>query len=264
MGKSYKHFVFFRSIFALYLISHFIGILPYAEEIFGNDIELSMISNPKLLPTASFLNMFDIIPDGYIKSFVWILLISSVCLLLNFKQRICGGILLYGWSILLCRNVFISNPGIPYVGLLMLFIILLPDNENEWTQRPHLTRGLYWLGWIIMMSGYTISGLHKLQSPSWVDGTALSHILSSPIARNTFLLPYLKSLPSIFWKIGTIGSLGLEITSLFFGTLYYLRKYYWGYLVLMHIGVLLMINFTDLTLGMLMIHIYTFDPEWFL
>jgi hypothetical protein len=31
----------------------------------------------------------------------------------------------------------------------------------------------------------------------------------------------------------------------------------------MNLGVLLVINFTDLTIGMLMIHLFTYDPSWF-
>lgn len=31
----------------------------------------------------------------------------------------------------------------------------------------------------------------------------------------------------------------------------------------MHLGILLVVNFADLTIGMLMIHLFTFDPRWF-
>ena len=37
----------------------------------------------------------------------------------------------------------------------------------------------------------------------------------------------------------------------------------WGALVGMNVGILFAVNFTDLTIGMLMIHLFTYDPSWF-
>jgi hypothetical protein len=30
----------------------------------------------------------------------------------------------------------------------------------------------------------------------------------------------------------------------------------------MHVGILLLVDFADLTLGMLIVHMYAFDPRW--
>ena len=32
--------------------------------------------------------------------------------------------------------------------------------------------------------------------------------------------------------------------------------------MVMHVGIVLMVDFADLTLGMVMIHLFTFDPDW--
>ena len=40
------------------------------------------------------------------------------------------------------------------------------------------------------------------------------------------------------------------------------RDKIWLTLALMHVAIIAVINFTDLSLGMLMIHLFTFDPEW--
>ena len=37
----------------------------------------------------------------------------------------------------------------------------------------------------------------------------------------------------------------------------------WCALVSMNLGILFVINFADLTIGMLMVHLFTYDPAWF-
>jgi hypothetical protein len=34
--------------------------------------------------------------------------------------------------------------------------------------------------WILMAVGYSYSGLTKLTSPSWLDGTAITYVLENP------------------------------------------------------------------------------------
>jgi len=36
----------------------------------------------------------------------------------------------------------------------------------------------------------------------------------------------------------------------------------WCWMVAMHLGILFVVDFADLTFGMLMIHLFTFDPDW--
>ncbi len=36
----------------------------------------------------------------------------------------------------------------------------------------------------------------------------------------------------------------------------------WSGMMVMHVGIVLMVDFADLTLGMVMIHLFTFDPDW--
>jgi predicted DCC family thiol-disulfide oxidoreductase YuxK len=113
-----------------------------------------------------------------------------------------------------------------------------------------------------MSLAYTYSGYTKLVSPSWVDGSALSRVLSNPLARDTFLRTLLLSLPPWFLKIGSWSALGLELSfaplALFRG----LRPWVWLAMVTLHLGLMLLVNFADLTAGMLILHLFTFDPAW--
>jgi hypothetical protein len=112
---------------------------------------------------------------------------------------------------------------------------------------------------VLISLGYTISGIHKLDCPSWLDGSALEHILRGPLARDTFLKDYILSMPQPILKLSTWFSLFLEISFLPIGTFYYMRPIYWIASLIFHISIIVLINFTDLTLGVLMIHIFTFE-----
>jgi predicted DCC family thiol-disulfide oxidoreductase YuxK len=41
-----------------------------------------------------------------------------------------------------------------------------------------------------------------------------------------------------------------------------LRPWLWGMLLLMHLGLMVVIDFADLSLGLVMLHLFTFDPAW--
>ena len=112
-----------------------------------------------------------------------------------------------------------------------------------------------------MAVGYSFSGLTKLSSPSWLDGSALSYVLSSPLARPHFLQAWLLSHPALL-TVMTFGVLAGEILFAPLACFRRVRPWIWLGMVCMHLGILLTVDFADLTLGMLLIHVITFDPDW--
>lgn len=262
----------FQFLFGFYLTIHFAQLIPHAIELFGRD---GMIADPRWSPTYGYfpniLNWID-----YSSTLLNVFLISLTCLSGMFALRLVAPrriafLLWYGWACLLNRNVLISNPGIPYVGLLLLAFSLITftkrqknDDENrEFQLNPHVFPWLYWGGWTLYALGYTISGLHKLQSPSWIDGSALRHVLQSPLSRDNALCHHLLNMHSLVLQISTWGSLFAEIAFLPLGLFYHTRKLFWFAFLALHLGVLLVVNFTDLTMGVLMMHLFLFDPRWF-
>jgi hypothetical protein len=252
-----KQYNVFCTFFGAYIIYHFYNLIGYADELFGVN---GVIPDPSALPTwkifrlISFGDKIDPTNGLILLTFVSILFTIGVC------RRLCALVMWYGWMYLLNRNVFISNPGIPYVGWLLLVCAVIPSPKNgkEWNM-PEL---LYWGSWFLMASGYTISGLHKLECASWIDGTALNHVLSSVLAYDNFLKIGLLEAHPLVLQIHTWVSLFLEITFLPLGTFRHLRKWYWLAFMTMHIGILFLVNFMELTLGVLMIHMFTFDSTW--
>ncbi len=254
---TFYQYAAFRIILGCYLIYHFATLFPYAPEMFS---ALGMVPNPQVLPT------FGIFPDILYwidhpiitQIFICVLLILSLIFTCGFHQRITAVLLWFGWACLINRNILIANPGMPFIGWLLLACAIIPSKKENW-QMPRL---VYFGAWALMALGYSVSGIHKLGSPSWLDGTALQHVLMSPLSRGNFICDIFLSLPPILIHLATWGALLLEVLFAPLCILAVTRKWVWILMVVMHMGILTMVNFADLTIGVLMIHFFTFDARW--
>jgi predicted DCC family thiol-disulfide oxidoreductase YuxK len=260
------HFSFFRIILGIYMVVHFISLVPYAPELFSSE---------GIFPEASLNFTYGIFPNilNYLdtplqtKLFVIALVVISFLFACGIQRRLCALLLWYGWACLFNRNNLISNPGIPFVGWLLLAAAVIEPGEpfSLAKKREEVWRmsGIIFTGaWIIMAAGYTISGIDKMNSPSWMDGTAIIHLLNNPLARDWSLRTLLLSLPEVLLKIMTWSILLMELAFLPLCFHDRTRKFAWFGMVFMHLGILLIVDFADLTLGMLMIHLFTFDDRW--
>ena len=113
-----------------------------------------------------------------------------------------------------------------------------------------------------MALGYSYSGWTKLVSPSWLDGTAVARVLDSPLARPGVLRELLLALPSWLLRLLTWGSLALELSFTPLALVRRARPWIWAALLAMHLGLIILIAFADLSLGMVFLHLFTFDPAW--
>ena len=243
-------FSYFRTILGIYLTWHFSGLINHAEELFGDYMPFDY----KLVPTYDFFpNILNHINATYFV--VFLAFVSAFfALARGTYRRVSALILWYGWACLVNRNPLISNPGIPYVGWLLL--------ASACIRNDRIPPRIFWLAWFLMGLGYTISGIHKLQCQSWIDGSALEHVLNSPLARNNLLRDMLMSMPKPFLMVSTWLSLVLEILFLPLGMFYNTRFAFWILYMVFQLAIVTVVNFTDLTLGVLMIHVFTFDMEW--
>lgn len=260
-------FSIFRIVLGVYLTIHFAMLIPYAPELFGAS---GVLPDSTILPTYSFFpNLLFWFDDlGSTVLFLTALTLLSIFYTLGIYRRTASLLLWYGWACLLNRNIFISNPGIPYIGWLLLASCLIPLGEPLALQQKRQEEPwqfplpLFWGAWCLMGLGYSVSGIHKLGSPSWINGTALSYLLENPLARDWWLRDVLLTVPDFLLHGMTLGVLALEIFALPLFLWHVTRKWAWLGFVGMHIGIMLVIDFADLTLGMLMIHWFTFDPRW--
>jgi hypothetical protein len=255
-------------VFGAYLALHFLTQLPNAAELFSNE---GVLADPKLNPLYGIfpnpLNIWG--APAFITAFISALAVLSVMFAAGVFRRTTALLLWFGWAALFNRNNLISNPSLPYVGLILVLCTLVPPGER-WSLTGSSSQRLawyfpamvFWSAWILMAVGYTFSGLVKLQSPSWVDGSAFLHLLENPLARPGFFRDLLLKVGSGAHAGLTWGILALEILFAPLCLFRAGRMFVWIAMVCAHIGILLVVSFADLSLGMVMIHLFTFDPSW--
>ena len=259
------HFAIFRMVLGIYLAWHFAQLIPYGTELFS---DRGVFADPRLNFTfgilPNLLEHFD--SPAFVAAFLIVLSVLALPFAAGLYRHSAAILLWFGWACLFNRNNLINNPSIPYVGLLLLLTLLVPASEpltfrrtdRSWQFPPMV----YWTAWILMAAGYSFSGWMKLQSPSWIDGSALYHVLNNPLARPGLARDLLLALPEICLQAMTWASL---VAELFFLPLSFhpkTRMLAWSALVLMNLGILFVIDFADLTIGVLMIHLFTYDPAW--
>lgn len=273
MNRTYpvtpSQFSLFRIIFGIYLAVHFAMQLPHARELFSNE---GVLADPRLNPLHGiFPNPLALWGSpGFTIAFISGLLLLSLAFTIGAWRRTTALLLWFGWAALFNRNNLIANPSLAYVGVTLLFCTLIPPGEpfsvSGQKRRPsewYFPATVFWGAWLLMAAGYTVSGWIKLASPSWMDGTAFHHLLTNPLARPGFARDVLLSLPTSVHAGLTWSALAMEILFLplcFFRTG---RLIAWTAMIAMHLGILVTVDFADLSFGMVMIHLFTFDPRWF-
>lgn len=253
-------FAIFRSLFGVYLALHFAMLAPYAAELFGVN---GILPDPSLNPTYGlFPNPLNFpLTDPLLTGLLWALVGVSVLFAAGVWRPGAALLLWFGWTALFHRNNLISNPSLPYIGLLLILCALVPAGEAfvPGRVRDPTWRMPVWIprcAWILMGVGYTFSGLTKLGSPSWMDGSALVRLLENPLARPGPIRDSVLQLPPILLRMGSWSILILEIACAPLFLWKNSRPWVWSALVCMHVGIVLGVDFADLSVGMLMIHLF--------
>lgn len=244
-------FSIFRIVFGSYLVLHFAQLVPYADELFGMH---GLLADPSLNPLHGLfpnpLARWDIATEWCVA-----LIVLAISFAFGFHQRTCALLLWFGSTALFHRNNLTANPSLAYLGLLLVFCALLPRDGK-------VPRSFLLCAWVLLAAGYTFSGITKLDSPSWIDGSALTRLMDTPLARDWPPRLWFLALPQWITQMLTWSTLALELLYLplcFFATG---RKWTWLAMAAIHLGILLLVDFADLTLGMLMMHLFVFDPRW--
>ena len=258
-------FSLFRIIFGSYLAVHFAMLIPYANELFGAS---GLIGDPSLNLTAGlFPNPLNLpLPSAALPWIAGGLAALSVAFAAGWLRPLVSICLWLGWTALFHRNNLIGNPSIPYVGLLLLLCALVPTGEPlalaKRDDRWAMPKWVFRCAWILLAAGYSFSGYTKMFSPSWVDGSAMTFLLENPLARPGPVRDLMLALPSGILKGLTWFTLAAELAFLPLALWNKSRPWIWLSMVALHLGILVVVDFADLSFGMLMIHLFTFDPAW--
>lgn len=252
-----SQFRVFRVLFGTYLVIHFAMLVPYANELFGAS---GILGDPALNPAHGlFPNPLDFaLPAPWLTATMVFLTLVSALFLLDVARPAAALVLWFGWTALFHRNNLIANPSIPYIGLLLVLCALVPTGRASWAMPVWIPR----CAWILLAVGYTFSGITKLGSPSWIDGSAIPRLLDNPLARPGMFRDAMLALPDLVLKLFTWGTLALEILFAPLVLSRRLRPWLWLATCGLHAGIIAVVDFADLSLGMLMVHAFVFDRRW--
>ncbi len=260
----------FRVLFGLYLFVHFAYLTPYAAEVFSSQ---GMIgdghTSPLLLLFPNPLALFD--APWVVTALAASGAVAAVLFAAGWRDKWAAAFM---WFLLAClfgRNPLIANPSLPYVGWMLLAHLFIPSSPygsaTSWRREDpagdwHFPRALFLAAWVVLALSYSYSGYTKLLSPSWVSGDNVHYVLTNPLARDWFLRDLLLWLPPLSLKLLTWFILLIE---LFFAPLALIaraRPWLWGGMLFVQFGFAFLLNFPDLTIAMLLFHLFTFDPGW--
>jgi len=258
-----------RALLGLYVAIHFVHLTPYAGELFSSAGVFVGDASPffRIVPSPLWIGDTHAIATS-------MAVLGATCGVLigvGLRDRVAA---LVAWWILACflaRNPLISNPSLPYVGLLLLVHAAMPrapygsmeargriDPTGGW--RPN--RGAWLALWTSLAVGYSYSAWTKLVSPSWIDGTAVGRVLENPLARTGPLRDFVAGLPDWMLTAQTYAALAAELLFLPLALWSRTRPWIWLALLAMHLGLVALIDFADLSLAMALVHVATFDPAW--
>jgi predicted DCC family thiol-disulfide oxidoreductase YuxK len=260
----------YRVIFGLYLLIHFAMLLPWGVELF---------SDRGLLPDGNASPLLRLFPNvlalndsaAMVLALLVVATIAALLFTIGLFDRIAAVVLWYILACLFGRNPLIANPSLPFIGWLLLAHACLPPAPyGSWSARGrvdprggwHMPRPIFAAAWLVMAAGYTYSGYTKLISPSWRDGSGMARVLANPLARPSFVRDLALATPEVLLKLATWGALALELLYLPLALSRRARPWIWTAMLLMHLGLMVLIDFADLSFGMVILHLFTFDPQW--
>ncbi|HEX9759606.1 MAG TPA: DCC1-like thiol-disulfide oxidoreductase family protein [Candidatus Acidoferrales bacterium] len=261
----------FRIFFGAYLCLYFLELLSLAREM---DSAAGALAGRAASP---FLGLFpNVLALWDSPLAVRLLLVAAVtCAVLFAAGKWDRWAALGALYALVCLRVWgpeiLPHLWLPYVGSLLLAHAFLPrapygsmearartDPAGGW----RMTESIFLLAWVLMAVGYSYSGYTKLISASWTDGTALLRVLENPLARPGIPRDILLAMPEVLLRLATWGTLALELLFAPLALIRRARPWLWTVMLVMHFNLMTVINFIDLSMGMVILHFFTLDPAW--
>jgi len=262
---SARQFGVFRILFGLYLSWHFAALIPYAVELFSDIGILGAEGAHPFIgswPNPLFLQG----SHHWVTPLLGAAVVASLSFTLGFLRRSSALFLCVVLGSFFTANPLIVNPCLGYVGMLLLLCAVIPAGEgyglSKQTSSWQMPLIASFTVWFLLATGYSFSGYLKLGSPSWLDGSALQHVLASPLARPGLLREMVLGLPDIMLQFMTWGVLLLELLFVPLALFKKTRFWAWSLMLLMHLGIMTMVDLADLSMGMVMVHLFTFQRSW--
>lgn len=248
MKMTYKSL--WRALFGLYLGFYFLVLIPYRNELYGID---GVFKDRTLFPWLSYFPrfLFGWESGSALNILFFVAVTSSLLLAIGIAVRVQAAAL---WLIsvwMYNRNPFSDSPELPFVLWLLIGLVIAPQQ----------TGNVRAAGWIVLSLSYSYAAVSKLWlgDPSWRNGEAFFQILTSDNSRRAWYGELFSDMnPSAFIPL-TFGLLTLQLFAPAFVFWRKTRTPWWLAMTLMHVGALVFTNLNQLSLGMLLFHLFLIE-----
>lgn len=231
---------------------------------FNSDLVLNISRNLYWRACGAYLLIFHTWMAFFMEPLVrseflsWISLIFTICgscfLILTTKRRIAALLLVFSgrWIFYFLNFTFFSpEVGLIHWILLAEVLVIIARRTDIW-----LREGL----WLVLSLTYLNSALKKIETPSWIEGTAMSSIFEG-VFSNSLGRAIVDTLPSQL--ISGMGFLAV-FTQLFFFCCFLgrtPRQILWILIMVSHMVVCLTTDLYQVSLGMILVHFYSVLPR---
>lgn len=247
MTCSATQFAAFRMALGLFLLSHFLWLLPYAGELYG---PAGMYASTLKTPFPNLVSWLQ--SSGQTQIFMGVLAVLAALLMAGIGRRWSALLLWYGWACLTNWTPLLYVPSEGLVGWLLLLCAVIPNGE-AWSRWPRASKdwkmpnGAIQVVWIVLGVGYLASGVDKLTSPSWRDGSAIRTVLTSPIAHWDFIADCARQLPNSVVHALSWSVLVFEISFFWLSWSRWTRPLAWIAATAMHLAIRATLNLHTVT-----------------
>ena len=270
-GWTSRQYALFRALLGVYLCVHFVALLPWTTEIFSSE---GVLPDAQASPAFAFPNLLWLSDTpAMLHGLVLSAALSAVLFGAGRLDRVAA---VWMWLVLMAlqaRNPLIANPGMPFVGWMLVAHLFVPrmrvhefgvDGIPDGTSPSwRMPIGVCVASWVVLALSYSYSGYTKLFSSAWLAGDAVALVLENPLARDWWLRELLVALPSSLLVGLTWFILWVELLYAPLFLLRRLRVWLWGSMLFVQFGFLLLLKFPDLTAPMLLMHFMACEPRWF-
>jgi len=263
-GLSASQFVALRVSLGVYLAVYCLKRIPYAGELWGPG---GMLADPNANMSSEYLLYPPLVfsSETAVQALLWVMTASGMLLALGVARRTAALVLWIGLIALVHRNNLTLNVGLPYLGWLLLAMLVPPLGEGS-ACRPRdvhwkMPSALLYGAWLLFGLTYTYAGLEKLGAEEWMQGSAFQFIAQQPVVYG-WAASMLEASPTSLLEMLSWISVGLELVCLPLLFLAPTRAAAWVALTGLQLAVLATMDLFDLTVAVLLFHALLFDPSW--
>jgi hypothetical protein len=258
-------FAVFRILLGASLAAQLVSWWPHAEELLSD----------RGFPALGRGGLAGVFPSPLtawsepweVRIFLAVVGVVCVAFTLGWARRACAVALWYGWTCAGHASPLLLTVASPFVGWLLLATVLVPPGEPlRPFARPRpgggrVPKAVLVAGWVVLAAGYGLSGMDKLASAGWRSGDALRLAVELPYARETGarIVSALGRTPD---RLLTWTGLAVELAFPVLAIARVTRPVAWASGAALQLGLLALFAFPGLTAGMLLMHVFLFDPGW--